>query len=135
LVILGEGRLGGELRALVQRLGLEGQVHFAGFQRNPFAWFTKADAFVLSSRYEGLPNVVLEALACGTPVIATPAPGGIDELLGNQPDCVVAASISAPALAEAMQRWLDGSRAKVGAEAVAPYAVQRIVSRYEEVLQ
>ena len=82
VVILGEGRLESELRALARKHGLDGRVHFAGFQKNPFAWFAKADAFVLSSRYEGFPNVVLEALACGTPVISTPAPGGIRELLG-----------------------------------------------------
>lgn len=135
LVILGEGRLEPELRTRVQELGLEGRVHFAGFQPNPFAWFARADAFVLSSRYEGFPNVVLEALACGTPVIATPAPGGVAELLGNRPECVVAEAISAPALAGALQRWLDGPRAKVAAHTVAPYAVQRIVSRYEDILQ
>lgn len=135
VVILGEGPLEGELRALARKHGLEGRIHFAGFQKNPFAWIAKADAFVLSSRYEGFPNVVLEALACGTPVISTPAPGGIGELLDSRPECVIAAAISAPALADAIQSWLDGSRTKVEAQAVAPYAVQRIVSRYQEILQ
>lgn len=134
-VILGEGPLEAELRAAVQRHSLEGRIHFAGFQRNPYAWIAKADAFVLSSRYEGFPNVVLEALACATPVIATPAPGGINELLGSRPECLVAAAISAPALADAIERWLCGPCTKVAAQAVAPYAVQRIVSRYEEILQ
>ena len=78
---------------------------------------------------------MLEALACGTPVIATPAPGGINELLGSRTECVVAAAISAPALADAIQHWLNGSRAAVAEQAVAPYAVQRIVSRYQEILQ
>jgi glycosyltransferase involved in cell wall biosynthesis len=135
VVILGEGRLEGELRALARKHGLDGRVHFAGFQKNPFAWFAKADAFVLSSRYEGFPNVVLEALACGTPVISTPAPGGIRELLDGRPECVLASAISTSALAEAIQRWLHGARTKVAAQAVAPYAVQRIVGRYQEILQ
>jgi glycosyltransferase involved in cell wall biosynthesis len=134
IVILGEGPLEAELHSAAQKPALAGRVHFAGFQNNPFAWIAKADAFVLSSRYEGFPNVVLEALACGTPVIATPAPGGVNELLGNRPECVVAAAISAPALADAIQLWLQGPREKVAAQAVEPYAVQRIVGRYEKIL-
>ncbi|MCX7901002.1 MAG: glycosyltransferase [Burkholderiaceae bacterium] len=75
LSLLGEGPLEGQLRELAADLGVRGQVDFVGFVKNPSPFFAAADAFVLSSRYEGFPNVVLEALACGTPVIATPAPG------------------------------------------------------------
>ena len=78
---------------------------------------------------------MIEAMACGTPVIATPAPGGVRELLDGRPECVTASGISASALAEAIQRWLNGSRAKVAAQAVAPYSVQRIVGRYQDILQ
>ena len=76
LTLLGEGPLRPELERLAQQSGVADRVHFVGFQKNPYPFFAQADAFVLSSRYEGFPNVVLEALACGTPVIATPAPGG-----------------------------------------------------------
>ena len=134
LVILGEGPLEGDLRALARKLGLEGRVHFAGFQKNPYAWISKADAFVLSSRFEGFPNVVLEALACSTPVIATPAPGGVNELLDGRPDCVVATAIDAPALAKAIESWLRGPRRKVAADAAAAYSAARIVDRYEQIL-
>lgn len=76
LVLLGEGPWRERLNRQVVERGLENQIRLVGFQSNPYAWFAHADAFVLSSRYEGFPNVVLEALTCGTPVIATPAPGG-----------------------------------------------------------
>lgn len=80
LAILGEGHLEEELRALAKERGLADRVHFVGFSPNPFAWLSTADAFVLSSRYEGYPNVVMEALACGTPVVATPAIGGVADI-------------------------------------------------------
>jgi glycosyltransferase involved in cell wall biosynthesis len=134
VVILGEGPLEGRLKALVRKLDLEGRIHFAGFQRNPYAWMAKADAFVLSSRYEGFPNVVLEALACSTPVIATPARGGVSELLDGRPECVVATAIDAPALAKAIDVWLRGARGRVAPGAVALYSAERIVDRYEQIL-
>lgn len=135
LFVLGEGDAGPALQAQVRAKSLESQVRFVGFQANPYAWIARADAFVLSSRFEGFPNVVLEALACGTPVIATPAPGGVRELLGNRPECVIAEAITAQALAEAIRTWLAGSRRRVPADAVAPYQAKRIVGRYEQVLQ
>ena len=62
LTILGAGPLRASLERLAHTKGVAGRVRFAGFQANPYTWFARADAFVLSSRYEGLPNVVLEAL-------------------------------------------------------------------------
>jgi glycosyltransferase involved in cell wall biosynthesis len=102
LDILGEGSLRRELSELANARGIGSRVHFLGFQRNPYSFFRAADAFVLSSRFEGLPNVVLEALVCGTSVIAVPAPGGIEELLRGRPGCSIADDVSAKSLAAAI---------------------------------
>ena len=135
LTILGVGPLRTYLERLAQALGVADLVRFEGFQTNPYAWFAQADAFVLSSRYEGFPNVVLEALACGTPVIAMPAPGGTREILDSIPQCVVAEEISSHALADAIDVWLKGSRTPVPEEAIAPYRLSTIVPHYEQLLK
>jgi len=75
LVILGEGPLRPELTTLASALRLEQRVRFIGFEQNVKRWMQAADGFVLSSRYEGLPMVLLEAGACGLPAIATDVAG------------------------------------------------------------
>ena len=103
--ILGDGPLRTELEARIARLGLEHAVSLLGFRPDPQRHFAESDALVLSSRYEGLPNVVLEALACGIGVIATPAIGGVAEILDGVAGCAMADEISAPALARAIRSW------------------------------
>jgi glycosyltransferase involved in cell wall biosynthesis len=75
LFILGTGPLEGELAKLAAQLGLKQRVRFLGFEPNVEHWMQGADGFVLSSRYEGLPMVLLEAGACGVPAVATDVPG------------------------------------------------------------
>jgi glycosyltransferase involved in cell wall biosynthesis len=134
LTLLGQGPLADELQQQVRISGLDARVFFAGFQKNPFPWFARADALVLSSSYEGFPNVVLEALACGTPVIAVPAPGGTREILDGIGQCVVAKEVSASSLAEAIKSWLEGSRSRVPDSAVDPYRVEKILHEYGSAL-
>ena len=81
LTLLGDGPLKPELLAQRERLGLDEAVHLVGFQSNPYPYFKHADLFVLPSRFEGLPLVVLEALAVGTPVVASDCPGALREIL------------------------------------------------------
>lgn len=81
LVILGEGGQREELENLVTQLGLEEDVDLIGFQKNPYSFIAKADVFVLSSIYEGLPNILIEALALKKKIVATNCPSGPAEIL------------------------------------------------------
>ncbi|NEP50500.1 MAG: glycosyltransferase, partial [Moorea sp. SIO3C2] len=81
LVILGEGESRGELEATINRLGIAADVSMPGFVENPYAYMSKANALVLSSRWEGLPTVLIEAMACGCQVIATDCLSGPAEIL------------------------------------------------------
>jgi glycosyltransferase involved in cell wall biosynthesis len=84
LVILGEGQLKNELLNQVGSLKLQNRVKFLGFCDNPWQWYAGADVFLLSSRWEGMPNAVLESLAIGTPAIVTEESGGAKEILDQK---------------------------------------------------
>jgi len=100
LTILGTGPDAAALAALAESLGLADRVALPGFVAEPAGWFAGADAVLVASRWEGMPNVALEALACGTHVIATPESGGIGELAAEAPDgAVTVAAFGAPFLA------------------------------------
>ena len=81
LVILGEGDERPNLEALTLELRVSQDTELVGFVPNPYKYMARADVFVLSSRYEGLPNSLIEALAVGTPVVSTDCPSGPDEIL------------------------------------------------------
>lgn len=83
LVILGEGQERASLLAAAERLGLAYDIDMPGFAENPFPLMARAGAFVLSSRWEGFPNALVEAMACGVPAIATDCPSGPREILSG----------------------------------------------------
>ena len=132
LTLLGEGPLRSELQRLAKDKGLSERIRFVGFQQNPYAFLARADAFVLSSRFEGFPNVVLEALACGTPVIAVPCPGGVREILEHIEGCKLADRVTVEALAKVLQEFKGHYR--LSGEAVEPYAPEPITRQYEQAL-
>jgi glycosyltransferase involved in cell wall biosynthesis len=81
LMILGEGEDRSQLEVLIEELGLSADVTLPGFVSNPYAFMSKAGVFALSSVYEGLPTVLIEAMAVGTPVVSTDCPSGPREIL------------------------------------------------------
>jgi glycosyltransferase involved in cell wall biosynthesis len=97
----------GELQDLAVELGIDESVWFAGFQSNPYKFMAQSDVFVLTSIYEGIANVLAEALASGVPVVATDCPTGPTEvLLGGRAGLLVPVGDHA-AIATAIQRHLD----------------------------
>jgi glycosyltransferase involved in cell wall biosynthesis len=107
LMILGEGDLRGELEAEIKSLGLDAKISLPGFVQNPYAYMSKSTAFVLSSRWEGLPTVLIEAMACGCAVVATDCPSGPDEILGSGKYGMLVPIENATALAAAMIKTLE----------------------------
>ena len=83
LFLLGEGPLRTDLERLAGRLGLAADVHFAGFDKNPFRYLARSSVFVLSSRNEGLPGALIQAMACGLPPVSTDCPAGPNEIISR----------------------------------------------------
>lgn len=135
LWVIGNGVLRHDLEQRSLMLGLESHVDFLGFQENPFPFIKHADLFILSSRFEGMPNAVLESLALGTPVLATPAPGGVVELLENSNVCLLADDISAMSLAASIQDFLSRKRQKRPEKTIIePYLAQTITKQFETII-
>ena len=136
LLVIGEGELRGKLESQVSDLGLQQQVRFLGFQKNPYPFIKQADLCILSSRFEGMPNVVLESLALGTPVIATPAPGGVTELLKNSKICLLTNDISAQSLASSLKEFLTRKSAKKPEKTlIQPYLAETIIEQFESIIE
>lgn len=106
LIILGEGELRSELETEVRERGLTGSVSMPGHVKAPGSYLANADLFVLSSRYEGFPTVLIEALACGCPVVSTDCPTGPHEILEGGLYGRLVPVADPGALAEAMKATL-----------------------------
>jgi len=83
LLILGEGNQRAEIQELINELNIKKDVDLPGFVENPYKYMRKSSVFVLSSRWEGFGNVIVEAMATGTPVVSTNCPSGPSEILKN----------------------------------------------------
>lgn len=86
LVFIGKGHLEPKLKKIVENLGLQKDVHFLGWQKNPFKFIARSKVFALPSLWEGFGIVILEAMACGTPVVAFDCPFGPKEILAPELD-------------------------------------------------
>lgn len=135
LLVLGDGRMKPKLLALTKRLGIEESVDFPGFKENPFAFLAKADLFVLSSTHEALPTVLIEAMACGCPVVSTDCPFGPREILEEGRFGPLVPVGDSEALAAAMVRVLDAPPSRnVLRGRAALFSIDRAVDRYEALL-
>jgi glycosyltransferase involved in cell wall biosynthesis len=142
LIILGEGEERKHLEELIKELGMENDIDMPGFVNNPYAYMAKADLFVLSSKWEGLPNVLIEAMACGTPVISTDCPSGPSEILENGKYGELFSVGDSKALAEKInyvltlpeekkKRIIEKARKSVEER----FSVEKIVGEYEKLYE
>ena len=135
LLLLGEGPERHELQRLTDSLDLRAFVDAPGFVQNPYAYMARASLLVLSSRYEGWPNVLVEAMAVGCPVVATDCPSGPREILdgGSRGSLVPVGDVQA--LADALTMTLAGDLTWDGLTAhVETWSTDRVLARYLEVL-
>jgi glycosyltransferase involved in cell wall biosynthesis len=123
LALLGEGERRQQLQDQINNAGITEHVTLAGFQNNAAAWYRSADLFVLPSLLEGMPNVLLEAMACGTPVVSSRCPHGPDEILEAGKYGLMFESGSIAALTDTMQNII----------AALPEAKQRAVAARKHV--
>jgi glycosyltransferase involved in cell wall biosynthesis len=134
LVILGEGPERSNLERLAAELGVAADVDMPGFDPNPFRYMRRAGVFVLSSRYEGLPNVLIQALACGCPVVSTDCPSGPWEILDGGRYGVLVPVDDVEAMARAIVRALLGQVAPAPAEWLEQFRVEAVAEQYLRVM-
>lgn len=134
LMILGEGKERPMLEAMVKELELEEDVSMPGFVINPYAYMARAKLFVLSSRWEGLPTVLIEALCCGTPAVSTDCPSGPREILRSGKYGRLTPVGDAAAFAQAIGAALDEQCPTPPPESWRPYDLDVIVHHYLDLL-
>ena len=139
LRIMGEGPQRGRLKELIRELNVSDTVELAGHVSNPYPSIARADLFVLSSRLEGMPLTLLEALALGAPVVALGCSSGVTELLGSSPfgDLVPVGSVED--LAAAIERHLRApnrlvDKAQYASKHARSYDIESSARRHLEIL-
>jgi len=140
LLILGEGEEKDNLVKLSRRLEIDNKVFFLGFQKNPFKYIARADVFVLSSLYEGFGNVIIEAMACGTPIVSTCCPSGPDEIITDGVNGLRVPVGDVDAMAKAIFRLLKDETlrkhlVKAGKNRAKDFRVEKMVAEYENVFE
>jgi glycosyltransferase involved in cell wall biosynthesis len=138
LVLLGAGEQEAVVRSAIRAHGLDDVVHLCGFQRNPWKFMARADVFALTSRYEGFGNVLIEAMACGVPVVATSSAGtrdivsdGVDGLLVERHEPADVAAALARLLQDAVLRQRMSAAARRKADS---YRTETVVGAYDRAL-
>jgi glycosyltransferase involved in cell wall biosynthesis len=137
MIILGKGALIHQLKELASSLDVADYVDFAGFQSNPFTWISRSDIFVLSSDYEGFPMVLLECMACGTPIVSTDCPSGPAELITHGKSGLLVPPEDEDALVREISTLLDDHElrdefVREGRKTAVEYKTERIIEQYEK---
>jgi glycosyltransferase involved in cell wall biosynthesis len=133
-MILGEGELRADLERLAEQLGIAEDFALPGFVQNPYPYLKRAAVFVLSSRWEGLPTVLVEALALGTPVVSTDCPSGPREILADGKWGRLVPVGDAGKLAEAILETLRQPKTTVDKQSLLRFTVDYAVEEYAKVL-
>lgn len=139
LTVLGEGPLLADLQDRSKKLTVAEHVHFLGFQKNPWRYVKYAHLFVLPSRFEGIPNALLEAIALETPVVATDCAGGIREVQECHQTMILVAPENASELAKGIVRACQAPpHGRQGATAVGQrlrkFDLYQVVEQYNRIL-
>ena len=139
LVILGEGKLEKNLKNIVKSLNLEDNILFLGWQKNPFKFLKRSKVFVLSSLTEGFPNALVEAMACGIPVISSDCQSGPNEIIDNGKNGILVPVKDEKAFANKIEEILkDNSLAETisqkGQERSKDFSVDNIINQYEKLI-
>lgn len=140
LVILGEGEERKNLENLVHKLNLSESVALLGFQKNPYKFMKRVSVFVLSSKREGFPNVLVEAMTCGVPVVSTNCQSGPNEIIKDGENGILVPIGDEKALAKAILKVLNSHslRQKFSAEGkkrAQDFTVEKSVKEYEKLFQ
>jgi glycosyltransferase involved in cell wall biosynthesis len=140
LWIVGDGPERPHLESLAASLNIMGDIVFWGFQKNLYKFIRKSDIFVHTSLFEGFGNIILEAMACGVPVIATDCPFGPREIINNGKDGILVPVSDEVALAKAIKMVLDNKETrdrfvKNAHKRLLEFSHERMVRSYQEVFQ
>jgi glycosyltransferase involved in cell wall biosynthesis len=130
LLLLGEGPDRGALESLARELGIEDDLRMPGFMANPFPWISGARVLVSASLIEGCPNVIQQALACATPIVATDCPGGTAEVLENGRWGRLVPVRDAEAMARAIIETFDAASPPDGKKRAADFDSWRTADTY-----
>ena len=140
LILIGEGENLDRLQELSRKLDVTGRVVFTGFQTNPYPTLAMAQVFVLSSRFEGFPNALVEAMALGVPCVSARCPTGPEEIITDGVDGLLVSVEDPRALASAIDSLLsDGTLRKriglAGRERVREYDIPAVIRRFESLIE
>jgi glycosyltransferase involved in cell wall biosynthesis len=136
LTIIGNGYEENSLRKQIQELNLDQNIDLIGFKSNPYKYMANADMLLISSEYEGFPNVVLEVNACGIPVFAFNCPGGISEIIEDGINGILIENDNIDLMAKALDTYdlRNFNPLMIKQKIKKRYSLEYIISKYERII-